>query len=364
MEEVSGMDAKITIIIPCYNVEPYIDRCMQSIVEQTMSVSCMQIILVDDASTDGTMNKLLEWQGEYPRRVQIIHNRRNRRQGTCRNLGLQHAQGEYVLFVDADDWIEPDLCEKLITVAEIGECDLVACDNSQDTEFRFCKTLREKYTGKIDRLILIDHEEERCKMIASNLLGTYVVTKLYRRSFLEKYEMRFPEDVIFEDIFWMGLLNCYVEKIGIVEERLYHYYMNPDSVSRARNREENRDICKVNRMLWEAYQERDLLQGELKEALSFELLCTYYLTAAKMIFLRYDDIPYDFFYEVQNDILQILPEYYSNEKIVSYINQYSKDFNILLLGLLDKELTHEHIDSAADSMRILAKQKSVALVTE
>lgn len=358
------MEKKITIIIPCYNVEEYLDRCMQSVVEQTIGISCMQIILVDDASTDKTLDKMIGWQAKYPYQIQIIHNAHNRRQGTCRNMGLQRAVGEYVAFLDADDWIEPDMYEKLLNVAAIGECDVVNCDNSKDTSLRYWTTLREKYTGKIDRLILIDDETDRCRMIASNLLGTYVVTKLYRRSFIEENKLQFPQDVLYEDIYWMALLNCYAKKIGMVEERLYHYYMNPNSVSRIRNKETNRDISKVNRKLWEEYQHRNLLEGELKAALSYEMLCTYYLTAAKMIFLRYDEIPYDFFYEVQKDILEMIPDYATDKGMNAYINQYTKPFNILLLGLLDKKLTHADIDSAAKSMRMLARKEKDVLAEQ
>ena len=148
----------------------------------------------------------------------------------------------------------------------------------------------------------------------------------------------------------MGLLNCYAEKIGIVEERLYHYYMNPDSVSRVRNQEQNRDIMKVNRLLWEEYQKRGLLESAFADALKYEMLCTYYLTTVKMIFLRYDEIPYDMFYETQQDMLKMIPDYASNP----YISDYTKPFNILLLGLMDKTLSHEEIDSAAASMRVIA----------
>ncbi len=346
------MEAKIAIIIPCYNVEEYIDRCMQLIEEQTLGMQTFQIILVDDGSTDHTMDKLIAWQTKYPFQVQIVHNEQNRRQGTCRNIGLKKAQSEYIGFVDADDWLEPDMYEKMLTVADLGQCDVVCCDCGRDKEFKYWSTLQEKYTGQLDRLISIDNAQDRGRMIASNLLGTYVVTKLYRRSFLEQHQIHFPENLLFEDIYWMGLLNCYAEKIGIVEERLYHYYMNPNSVSRVRNKEQNRDIMQVNRLLWEEYRKRGLLEGEFTQALAFEMLCTYYLTTVKMIFLRYDEIPYDMFYETQQDILEMIPDFASNP----YIADYTKPFNILLLGLIDKTLSHEEIDSAAESMRMIANK--------
>lgn len=340
----------ITIIIPCYNVGNYLERCLVSLEEQTIGLEKLQVILVDDASTDDTVEKMVLWQKKYPGSIQIVLNPKNARQGTCRNMGLHRAIGEYVAFLDADDWVEPDMYEKMYRVAEAANCDVVQCDCSRDEEVRYWSQLQEKYTGKIDRLIEIDTQEDRGRMIASNLLGTYVVTKLYRKSFIEENKLHFPEQLIFEDIYWMGLLNCYAKRIGMVEERLYHYYMNPTSVSRIKNKRQNRDILEVNRRLWQTYKERGLLETGFAKALEYEMLCTYYLTTAKMIFLRYDEIPYDMFYEMQKDCLEMMPDYALNP----YIEEYTKPFNILLLGLLDKELTTMEIDSAANSMRILA----------
>ena len=348
---------KITVIIPCYNCADYLDRCMQSVADQTIGIQNLQIILIDDASGDATMDRMIFWQSLYPHQIEIIRNGKNRRQGTCRNLGISRAQGEYIAFLDADDWIEPDMYEKMLTVAEIGSCDVVCCESSHDREYRYWKTLREKYTGKIDRLIDISFDDDRCNMIASNLLKTYVVTKLYRSEFIDRAGLRFPNDLLFEDIYWMGLLNCYAKKIGMVEERLYHYYMNPDSVSRVRNREQNKDIMEVNRKLWKAYEERGFLEGPLRNALCYDILCTYYLTAAKMMFLRYDEMPYEWFFTMQRDVLEMVPDYATNPEIQEYINTYTTSFNVLLLGLLDKELSKEDLDYVAQSMRLLAKME-------
>lgn len=349
------MDKKpqITVIIPCYNVENEIDRCLESLENQTLGngLDAFQVILIDDCSKDNTFEKLLSWQQKYPKQIEIVKNIRNLRQGAGRNEGLRRAKADYVAFLDADDWVEPEMYESMLEAALIGECDVVLCRNFQDMEFEYCHNVAEKYSEEKDRLILIDSETSRGQMIASNLLGTYCVTKLYSREFIARNNLFFPEGMLYEDVFWMGLLNCYAEKIGILEEKLYHYYMNPKSVSRSRNQSDNRDIIKVNRLLWNEYDKRGLLKGILGEALRYDMLCTYYLTAAKMIFLRYDQIPYEMFYEVQQDMLDMVPDYYFNE----YINEYTTQFNILLLGLLDKELTTEDIDSAAESMRIIAK---------
>lgn len=351
------MRPEITIIIPCYNVENYIDRCMQSIENQTIGIDKFQIILIDDASTDRTNWKLYDWYMKYPEQVQLMFHAQNRRQGTCRNEALKMAIGDYVAFIDADDWIESDMFEQMLEIAKFGDCDLVHCRNFNDREYDPNHTITNRMTGEKDRLILIDNTEDRCRMIASNLLGTYVVTKLYKRSFIEENEIVFPSDVLFEDIFWMGLINCYATKIGIVEEKLYHYYMNMTSVSRLKNSDHYKDIMTVNRLLWNEYNRRHLLDydmyGELGEALRYEMLCTYYLTACKMMFLRYDTVPYDMFYEVQKDMLDMVPDYAYNK----FINDYTTQFNIMLLAILDKELTNDDIESVAQSMRLFMNKK-------
>lgn len=340
-------EVKISIIVPCYNVEHYIDRCISSLLKQTIGLHNMQIILIDDASVDGTREKLREWQVRYRSNIEIIRNDKNRRQGTCRNLGLTKAKGKYIGFVDADDWIEPDMYEKMLEMAEQGNCDIVQCANSRDKEICFWSLAEEKYTGKLSRIIQISDRTSRSRMIASNLLGTYVVTKIYNRNFLARNELRFPEDTIYEDVYWMGLLNCYVETIGFIEEKLYHYFINAASVSQSRNVSQHRDIMKVNRLVWQEYERRGLMKDGLQEALSYDLLCTYYLTAAKMIFLRFDEVPYDMFYEIQQDIKDMVPDYAKN----SYIEEYTRPFNKLLIECIDKELNHEQLEKISQIMK-------------
>lgn len=345
----------VSVIVPCYNAEKYIDRCVQSLVQQTIGLEQMQIILVDDASTDRTLEKICDWQLQYYETIQIMHNYENRRQGTCRNMGLQQATGKYIAFVDADDWIEPDMYEQMTAIAEAGECDVVQCANSRDSEY-YCYDLRaDRFTGRQDRIVKITDREERGRLIASNLLGTYVVTKLYRRDFLEISNMSFPEDVIYEDVYWMGLLNCYVKRIGFLEEKMYHYYINPESVSQSRNVLQHRDIIAVNRLLWEEYQTRGFFLTELKEALEYDLLCCYYLTALKMICLRFDTAPYEMFYEVQQDIRRMIPQHAGNP----YIAQYTKPFHALLLELIDKDINAEELELIAQGMRRLVKPANV-----
>lgn len=102
----------ISAIIPCYNVEKYIDRCLSSVVQQSIGMEHMQIILVNDASTDNTLEKLLLWETRYSDNILVITYEQNIRQGGARNIGLNYATGDYIGFVDSDDWIEPDMYDR------------------------------------------------------------------------------------------------------------------------------------------------------------------------------------------------------------------------------------------------------------
>ena len=119
---------KISIIIPCYNVEKYIDKCMNSILNQTIGIENLEIILVDDKSTDNTVERLKQYEVAYPEQIMLILCEKNGRQGTARNIGMSYATGEYISFVDSDDWIRKDMYEILMTLIEETNADIVQFD--------------------------------------------------------------------------------------------------------------------------------------------------------------------------------------------------------------------------------------------
>jgi glycosyltransferase involved in cell wall biosynthesis len=118
---------KISVIVPCYNVESFIDQCIGSLVRQTIGLECLEFIFVDDASTDGTLQKLQQWEKKYPEQILLIPCAKNRRQGAARNVGMQYASGEYIGFVDADDYISPEMYQRLYDIARKEQCDMVTC---------------------------------------------------------------------------------------------------------------------------------------------------------------------------------------------------------------------------------------------
>ena len=119
------MNDKINVIVPCYNVEKYIDRCLDSVVGQTIGLDKLEIICVNDASTDGTWDRLSAWEKRYPLNIRLINCPRNGAQGRARNIGLSHAFGSYITFLDADDWMEKDAYERAWRAMKDYNCDIV-----------------------------------------------------------------------------------------------------------------------------------------------------------------------------------------------------------------------------------------------
>ena len=115
---------KISIIVPCYNVEKYVGKCIESLLAQTIGRDKLELIFINDASTDGTLRILKAYERMDPEHICVITYDENIKQGGARNIGLSYATGNYIGFVDADDWIEPDMYERLLTMVKKYNCDM------------------------------------------------------------------------------------------------------------------------------------------------------------------------------------------------------------------------------------------------
>lgn len=139
---------KLSVIVPCYNVGQYIDRCVESLTSQTLDKSQYEIILVDDASTDDTWKHIEDWENRFPNIIITVHCDVNGKMGRARNIGLTYASGEYIGYADSDDWTEPEMFEKMLEAAENGKMDVVVCKSIRDHGNDYDKS--KAGTGRID----------------------------------------------------------------------------------------------------------------------------------------------------------------------------------------------------------------------
>ncbi len=215
---------KISVIIPCFNVAKWLPQCFLSLVQQTIGIHNLELIFVNDASTDdgATWELLKEMEQAYPEDVLIIDLPENRHQGGARNEGLKYATGEYISFVDADDWVEIDLYEKVYGKAKAGEAEIV-----QFGQYLYMDEIVRKTDSSVpDKIIYITNPEERKKWLVFGELHCGCWNKIYKRELIEQANVQFAEHVIYEEPLFVYPLYFYVSRMVIMQEPLYYHRLN------------------------------------------------------------------------------------------------------------------------------------------
>lgn len=204
----------ISVIIPAYNVEKYIRRCLDSVVNQTYED--LEIVVVNDGSTDRTGEIIREYEERFPGKV-CLYEKENGGQSSARNLGIEKAAGEYIGFVDSDDFISAQMYEKLYDEAEKNGCDIVTCGYyGCEAATGLVTGYQTGYKGEFNRSIY-----ENPLILRVN--APYPWNKLYRADLLRRAGFRFPEGMIFEDLCSVIPLFLDAQKVGRVHEKLYYY---------------------------------------------------------------------------------------------------------------------------------------------
>lgn len=220
-----GNAPDISIIVPAYNVAPYLDRCIDSLCRQTCQNT--EIILIDDCSTDHT-GKIMT---EYARRdARLTTNSLTMRSGQsrARNIGMMRARGKAIMFVDGDDWLAPDACEKALAELQASRAEVVLFD------------LFEYLQPKSKIIQHFDFDEvKKPGFDRSELLKICSpCTKIYQTDFLRRIGAYFPEAAIFEDWFWTLQWATQARKISAISDPLYYYRKNRPGSTTTGNRSE------------------------------------------------------------------------------------------------------------------------------
>ena len=328
------MEKLISVIIPSYNVENLIDRCLESLEKQTIGIDNLEIILVDDASTDGTWNRILSFETKYPESVVAIRCEKNGRQGTARNIGIDYASADFVTYVDSDDWLEADMLEKLYCHMTEHEYDFVMTGYWRDDASS--KPHISRKTGEGDRHFVIDTEEKRGTLIMCMSVGSTVWGKLYRKEFLLNNNLYFPEGFAYEDHFFMLLIYLYATDFLILDDRGYHYYINENSTVLTNGASHHYDVITIDDIAWTECEKRGYLEKYRKQLEVYFLLLAY-LAPLKVISYRFAAPPYDFYQKLRESILSKIPNYKDNP----YIRDYATEFNYSVLETLTVDINEE-----------------------
>ena len=261
----------ISVIVPVYNMEAddKLTWCMDSLTGQTIekkTPGSLQIIAVDDASTDGSLKILRGYEERYPGLVQVIAGEHNLHQGGAKNLGLEAAKGEWIGFIDADDWVTPDYYERLLDEAERTGADMAGCDYCFVSEHTMTPTERVACNRKDQSGVLTD-EKHRLLLLDSGSL----VTKIYRREIVlggkePKHTERhgtgtFPENIFYEDNAVVCTWMLRAKNFAYIPEPLYFYYQHQTSTVHTLTQKNLEDRMTAGRLLYEAAAEGGYLDS-------------------------------------------------------------------------------------------------------
>jgi len=255
---------KISVIIPVYNVEKYIKQCLDSVVNQTLKD--IEIICIDDGSTDDSLN-ILEKYANKDDRIVIIANDHGGA-GVARNTGLKIAKGNYVSFIDSDDWIEINTYEKLYNTTISKDADMIFFkmlnynnenDEFYSTDYYDLTCLKELFTDST-----YNYHDFKDKIF---YIAVSPCNKLYKRRFLENINVKFPEGLIFEDnpFFFNCILNA--KKVLLYDEYLYFRRRIKNSVMSSIN-DKHFDIIPITNEIINVFKNNGLFEEFKKDLLN------------------------------------------------------------------------------------------------
>lgn len=258
----------ISVIVPIYNVEEYLTNCIDSIVNQTYGN--LEIILVDDGSIDNS-TKICDIYANKDRRIRVIH-KRNEGLVRARKTGLKLANGEYVIFVDGDDWIEPCMCEELLKIIQQSEADMVHSGYFRDSVVNIPPIIHYKKNKYSTEKILKEHI---LNPNADLEITSSIWSKIFKLSTIKKCYELVPDNMSYgEDL--LNLIVCVCEKIEFVSigKSYYHYTVRNNSISHKSeisNYRQELDLCDAIVKILNHYEVYENLRYEMSKFLSIQM---------------------------------------------------------------------------------------------
>ncbi|MGK6353277.1 glycosyltransferase family 2 protein [Parapedobacter sp. DT-150] len=269
--------SRVSVIIPVYNVEQYIEKCILSVLSQTYRH--FEIIVVNDKTLDQSIelaNAILSKQVEIP--YQIIHMPENSGISAARNTGIEAAKGDHLLFIDSDDWIEPEMLQKLVGASEQQNADMVFCRvrqvYEQSDRFEVLKSLPEGLWNKQESLLRLFKGD----------YPTHIYKILISKSLFDG--IRFPIGIVYEDVLTLPYLLDNANTIYFIDDVLYNYLQRPGSLTKSYNAKLEGVVREFTAM--DRYFQDRLTDKKLKIAYRRYVYLTYHVIACHAIYFSPD----------------------------------------------------------------------------
>ena len=320
---------KLSIIVPVYNMaaDHKLEYCLDSLLNQSIRKSgcTYEILAVDDASTDSSLEILREYEKRFPDIIKVFVHEKNKRQGGAKNTGLKAATGEWISFIDSDDWVDPSFYEKLLSKARETGADLVGCDYSlvEEHTFQVGKIVK---NNSIDQTGVLDYEKHNSLIMRS---GSMVI-KIYKGDVIRKNHLDFPEGIFYEDNCAGPLWSLYFTHFEKVEEPLYYYYQHQASTVHVITMEKCRDRMAAGMALYNECRKRGFLE-QYRTALEYRFTELYFANTLFSYMQGAKHKKLSFARELYQGQVACFPEFEKNEHYRRFTGEEEK-YWISLLG--------------------------------
>ena len=314
---------KLSIIVPVYGVEKYIDKCLNSLVKQSLKE--IEIIVVNDGTKDNSQKIIDKYVKKYPDKIKS-YIKENGGQGSARNYGLEKANGEYIGYVDSDDFVEKDMYKKLYNKAKENNYDIVVCGNynvSEDYQNKNIDTFINNYNTDLENILF-------GKMAVWN--------KIYKRDILIKNKLEFKEKVWYEDLAFTLKAIMDSNTFAFIDEPLYDYLIREGSTMNNSNVQRNLEILDAFNDILSYIQNNK--KEEYFSKIEFLAIDHIYISAiVRVLKAEADDKVKR---ETINKLIDYMNKKFPNYKNNKYINTLSKNrkiiyklINIKMYGLIN-----------------------------
>lgn len=305
---------KLSIIVPVYNMaaDGKLEYCLNSLVNQT--IEDYEIIAVDDCSTDNSLDILRAYEKNYSDKVKVIASPVNKKQGGAKNLGLEIAKGEWIGFIDSDDWITPDYYEKLLKKAEETGADMVGCDYHMTGEHSM-KIGQIVPNNKPEQAGILDHD----KYASLILDGGSLVVKIYKRSIIYDYPNRFPEGIFYEDNAISNSWMLRAKHFEYIQEPMYYYYQHQTSTVHTITKQRCEDRMEAARIMVKEAKEFGFFE-EYKEEIESSYTTLFYVNTLFSYMAGVKKKEFAFVKAMGEEMKQTFPDFRQNKYYLTRVH--------------------------------------------
>lgn len=306
----ANMGKRISVIVPCYNSEKYLDICFQSLIEQTIGKEYIEIILVNDASTDNTWDMICDYKVRYPDNVITVNLNENIKQGGARNAGILRATGEYITFCDSDDWLELNSFEEVYKILKEYDIDMLQHDHYNVVNGE--KHLVRK--GDIKGLIELNSVEDRTFFILKMQLTTGQCGKFIRRSIVIDNNIKFAEKTAYEEPKFIFPIFFYGTRFYNMDKAFWNVRIHSESTMYNYVKKDDRILehAKVQMELLLDMIKREEVVYEYINIIEYYFILTYFIETSYFYIDMGREIQYNDFEKLRNVTLDTFPQYREN----------------------------------------------------